>query len=103
NRPVYITVGGRPVVRFDNTGSNAQFLNASSQSMLTAGTMYFVARMLDAGDGANCLWDRSGGGNSSLRYEQWSSTNQLGFTIYGTSDYASSVSSVYGSNVILSY
>lgn len=103
SRPNYNTLAGTSVVRFDNTGTNADYMTATNQSMLTAGTMYFVLRMLDAGDAANCLFDRSGNGNSSVRFAQYNTLNVLGFTKYGTSDYASTISSVYGSNVILSY
>jgi hypothetical protein len=103
NMPVYNTIAGVPVVKWDNSGTNINFMNVTNQAMLSPGTMYFVLRMVDAGDGGNCLFDRSGGGNTSLRYEQWNGTNFVGFTKYSTADYTSTLASVYGSNVIMSF
>src|SRR5690606_36372258 len=77
--------------------------NATNQTTLNPGTMYFVLRMSDAGDGGNCLFDRSGNGNTSLRYEQWNNTGFVGYTNYGAGDYTSTITANYASNVIVSY
>lgn len=102
-RPTYTTRAGYSSVYFDNTGSNANYMDATAQSMLSPGTMYFVLHMVNAGDGANCLFDQSNTGNTSLRFAQWNGTGQLGFTKYGTADYASSIASTYTTNLIVSY
>jgi hypothetical protein len=101
--PTYSTIGGFSCVKFDNTGTNANYMNVATQAMLTPGTMYFVLYMTNAGNGANCLFDRNSSGNTSIRFNQWNGTNQLGFTKYATADYNSTLASTYSANVIVSY
>lgn len=102
-KPTYTTLGGFSCVYFDNTGSNANYLTATTQAMLTPGTMYFVLYMVDAGDGANCLFDRNVSANTSIRFAQWSATGELGYTKYATADYVTTMASSFTTNVIVSY
>ncbi|MBK7819367.1 MAG: hypothetical protein IPJ60_18885 [Sphingobacteriaceae bacterium] len=102
-RPTYSILGSFNTLSFDNTGANINYMTATTQVMLTPGTMYFVIRATDAGDGANCLFDRTVASNTSIRFEQWNNANRIGFTKYGVSDYVSTIVPSYGSNVILSY
>src|ERR1041385_7985834 len=102
-KPSYNLLGSFNTVKFDNTGTNANYMAAATQAMLTPGTMYFVINATDAGDGANCLFDNATANNTSIRFEQWNNTNLVGFTKYSVSDYQSTIAPSYGSNVILSY
>ncbi len=102
-KPTYTTLGGFSCVKFDNSGANVNYLAAATQTMLTPGTMYFVLYMTDVGDGANCLFDRTSAGNTSLRFAQWNGTNLLGYTKYSTADYNSTISSSYSTNLVVSF
>jgi hypothetical protein len=103
NQPTYNTLGGRSVLRWDNTGTTVNFLDVTTPAMLSPGTIFMAVRMLDASDAANCLFDRSLANSTSIRYSQSTSSNLLGYTKYGVSDYTSTLTSVYNSNVLVSY
>jgi hypothetical protein len=102
SKPTYNTLAGTSVVRWDNTGAVVNYMTVTTPASLSPGSMFFVLRMLDAGDGANCLFDNNAANNTSIRYDQWNGTGLVGYTKYSVSDYTSTVASVFGSNIVLS-
>ncbi|APG65603.1 hypothetical protein LPB136_09610 [Tenacibaculum todarodis] len=83
-----------------NAGTNpAQFLNATSTGTYTNASAFFALNPVNSGR-SNTFFD---GGSLSLRVEQWSNTNRIGYTRYGVADYQSTLPSPFGANTIVSF
>lgn len=84
-----VTIGLIPVakltgaVTFDGSDSSAFDFGGNSGAV----TMEFVVEGDPVGGGANGYLAVGANASSSLRYEQWSNTGQLGFTQSGVADY----------------
>lgn len=100
NRPSYLSSGPYKAVYFDASLASAQYLNIStSGGSYVASSAFFAINPVNSGN-SNSLFDNS---SYSLRIEQFSNTNKIGYTRYGVSDYSSSLASPFGINSIVSY
>lgn len=98
NRPTYAS-GAFDAVNFNASLGTAQFLNGASGGTYTNGSTFFALNPVNSGQ-SNSLFDNT---SYSLRVEQWSNTNSVGYTRYGVGDYVFSIAPPFGSNSIFSY
>lgn len=99
NRPSYSSSGAFNAVNFDASLATAQYLNATSIGSYTDGSTFFAINGSNEGL-SNTLFDN---GSFSIRVEQWSNTNLVGYTRYGIADYSTSIASIFASDAIYSF
>lgn len=100
NRPTYSSSGTYKSVKFDASLTNAQYLKiVTSGGSYSSSSAFFALNPVNNGN-SNSLFDNA---SFSLRVEQFSNTNKVGYTRYGVSDYSSSLVSPFGTNSIVSY
>jgi hypothetical protein len=104
NQPTYNTAGTYDAVNFifSSTAGLSDFMTFTTPSHYSPGTAYFVLLPTDPGAALedHILMDDA---TRSLRLEQWNNTNRLGVTVYGVSDYTSTLAPNYGAYTILSF
>lgn len=98
NRPTY-SIGTFNAVNFDASAGTVQYLSATSTGSYTDASTFFVSNPVNVSN-SHTLFN---GPTTSLRMEQWSNTNRVGFTRYGVADYSSSLSTPFGSNSIIQF
>ena len=98
NQPFY-TTGTFNSVEFSAAGT-LDYMNFTTTSNFIPGTAYFVLNPTDAGLVSNTLLDDA---SRSLRWEQYSNTNRIGYTRYGVNDYTSGLAPNYGNNTIVGF
>lgn len=99
NRPTYTTTGTFNAVNFNAAPGTAQFMNGTITGTFSNASAYFVLNPVNSGN-SNSLFDNP---SSSLRVEQWSNTNRVGFTRYGVGDYRTGIASPFNNDAIFSY
>jgi hypothetical protein len=99
NRPTYNSSGTYNAVNFDASLASAQFLNATFTGSYNNTSAFFALNLMNSGN-SNTLFDNN---SYSLRAEQWSNTNRIGYTRYGVADYSTTLTSPFTINSILSF
>lgn len=99
NRPKFKTSGSLNYLNFNASNSAAKYLSGPSSGTYSDASAYFVVKPVNSGL-SSTLFD---GPSYSLRVEQYSNTNKVGYTRYGVTDYSSSISSPYGIRSIFSF
>ncbi|UTW67274.1 T9SS type A sorting domain-containing protein [bacterium SCSIO 12643] len=99
NRPKFKTSGSLNYLRFNASSSSAKYMSGPSSGTYSDASAYFVVKPINSGL-SSTLFD---GPSYSLRVEQYSNTNKVGYTRYGVTDYSSSISSPYGIRSIFSF
>ncbi|WP_408039173.1 hypothetical protein [Tenacibaculum amylolyticum] len=99
NRPTYNTTGAFNAVNFNAAPATPQFMNGSITGMFPNGSVFFALTPVNSGQ-SNTLFDNP---TASLRVEQWSNTNRVGYTRYGVADYTTTIAPPFGTNSIFSY
>lgn len=99
NRPTYNTTGAFNAVNFNAAPATPQFMNSSITGMFANGSVFFALNPVNSGQ-SNTLFDNP---TASLRVEQWSNTNRVGYTRYGVADYRTTIAPPFNTNSIFSY
>ena len=98
NRPTY-SIGTFKAVNFNASAATVQYMNATSTGSYNNASAFFVSNPVNV-SASHTLFN---GASTSLRMEQWSNTNRVGYTRYGVADYSSSLSTPFGSNSIIQF
>ena len=96
-RPTYNTGSNFNSVYYDP--DEAQLMNGTITGSYSDGSVFFVINPIEDGT-YNTLLNN---GDYSLRIEQWSNTNKVGYTRYGVKDYKTNIDSPFGVDAIVSY
>ncbi len=98
NRPLYVTDVFN-AISFDAAAATPQYLNATNVGSYSNTSVFFVTNPVNISP-SHVLFDSP---SESLRLEQWSNTNRIGYTRYGIADYTSSLVSPFGINSIIQF
>lgn len=97
NQPTYTSssINSYPATNFDGS----DFINGTDNTY-NEGTALFVLNASDFTSRSRLL---NKSGSTSLRFEQWNNTGNIGYTRYGVADYNTGISAPFGLDAILSY
>ncbi|AUC86051.1 hypothetical protein CW731_12510 [Polaribacter sp. ALD11] len=97
NQPTFnkTSINGYPAANFDGS----DFMSGSDNSY-NEGTALFVLNASDFTSRSR-LFNKAG--STSIRFEQWNNSGNIGFTRYGVADYDSGINSPFGLDAILSF
>ena len=93
-KPALNTGGTFPAVQFatPSSGSAEKYLSNATATTLNPGSIFIVLNAQSGGNVDNLMFDD---GTTSLRFEQYSSTGIVGYTVYGVADYVSGIATPY--------